>query len=366
MPQVPARVWRDWVLVGFVVVAAVLEGLIRTELPWRPLATAATIGLAFTLPWRRTQPLAMVAIAFGVAIALDLASIVAGLSGSVGLGTTAFVLVLIYALYRWGSGRQIVLGSAIVLVACVVGISRDYTGLGDLVGASVVVTFPAVLGSSIRLVRSARERELDQVRLREREQLARELHDTVAHHVSAMVVRAQAGQVVGASSPDAALEALEVIEAEGSRTLAEMRVMVRALRERDEAELAPARGVADIAQLVRGDGPPVDVQLTGDLDELGPSVGAAIYRIAQESLTNAVRHAQHPSGIVVRVAGEPDFVRLTVTDDGESVPSSRTSFGYGIVGMTERAALLGGTLDVGPGPDRGWVVDAVLPRMGAG
>ena len=141
---------------------------------------------------------------------------------------------------------------------------------------------------------------------------------------------------------------------------------VGALRERDDADLAPQRGVADIERLARsqGDEPLVEVRLSGDLEDLSPSVGAATYRIAQESITNAMRHARHASRIVVLVAGERDTIRLTVLDDGDAVSTIRPRDGYGIVGMTERAALLGGTIQVGPSPDRGWVVDAVLPRTG--
>ena len=135
-----------------------------------------------------------------------------------------FVLVLVYALYRWGSGRQVVLGTAIVFVAVVLGITGDYTTWATWSARCVVVILPGGAGHlACGFCTTSRARELDQVRLREREQLARELHDTVAHHVSAMVVRAQAGRVVGAGDPAAALDALEVIEAEGSRTLAEMR-----------------------------------------------------------------------------------------------------------------------------------------------
>jgi signal transduction histidine kinase len=201
------------------------------------------------------------------------------------------------------------------------------------------------------------------VRMREREQLARELHDTVAHHVSAMVIRAQAGRVVAETRPAAAAEALAVIEAEGSRTLAEMRVLVGALRDpaaEDPADLTPGRGIVDIAALARSD-PRVEVSLTGDLDNLGPAVGAAVFRIAQESVTNAVRHARGAERVTVAVTGEPDAIRCAVTDDGEPVLGPR-AVGYGIVGMTERASLLGGSIQAGPGDRRGWVVEAVIPR----
>ena len=168
--------------------------------------------------------------------------------------------------------------------------------------------FPAALGASVRYRANSRLREMDQVKLREREQLARELHDTVAHHVSAIAIRAQAGRVVAASHPDAAVDALEVIEEEASRTLAEMRTMVGALRQGEEPDLAPQRGVADIERLAHsaGDRPRVDVELSGDLDDLRPSVEAAIYRLAQESITNAMRHARHATRINVWVVGDDD------------------------------------------------------------
>ncbi|HEY5554462.1 MAG TPA: histidine kinase, partial [Cellulomonas sp.] len=277
-----------------------------------------------------------------------------------------YLLLLVYALFRWGSGRELVIGSAIALALDTLSSVVDHAKIGDAIFGLVILVFTAVLGASVRLRATSRLRELDQVRLREREQLARELHDTVAHHVSAMVIRAQAGRVVAESRPGAAVEALEIIEAEGSRTLAEMRTMVSALRDRDDADLAPQRGVADIERLARsqGDEPLVEVHLSGDLEDLSPSVGAATYRIAQESITNAMRHARHASRIVVLVAGERDAIRLTVRDDGDAVSTIRTRDGYGVVGMTERATLLGGTIQVGPGPDRGWAVDAVLPRTG--
>ena len=201
---------------------------------------------------------------------------------------------------------------------------------------------------------------------REREQLARELHDTVAHHVSAIAIRAQAGRALAPSRPEAAVDALEVIEEAASRTLVDLRALVGTLRDGDEAALAPQRGVLDVQRLAHGprDGPRVDVQLTGDLDDLPPLVGAAIYRIAQESVTNAVRHASHATRIDVRVTGHDDCVRLIVRDDGDAVSSAPDrSSGYGLVGMSERAALLGGTLESGAA-DSGWMVTAVLPRDG--
>ncbi len=108
--------------------------------------------------------------------------------------------------------------------------------------------------------------------------------------------------------------------------------------------------------------PRVEVELSGELDEFGPSVETAIYRIAQESITNAVRHARQATRVAVVVAGEKDCVRLTISDDGDTDSVPRNPLGYGLVGMTERAMLLGGSFEAGPGPDRGWSVVAVLPK----
>ena len=365
-PQPPARVWRDWALVAVLVPTAVLEGILRTDAAWRPAALVLAVALVFPLLWRRTHPLAVAAVLFGALIVLNLVTLINGLATSMGLDTMIYVLLIPYALLRWGSGREVVIGLSIVVVGGLLGIASDFNGFGEAAAGFVFLMFPAFLGALVRVGTTSRTRELDQVRLREREQLARELHDTVAHHVSAMVIHAQAGRVVAESRPAAAADALKIIEEEGSRTLAEMRAMVGALRERDDADLAPQGGVADIERLARtrGDEPRVEVHMSGELDDLSPSVAAATYRIAQESITNAMRHARHATRIDVLVAGADDVVRLTVRDDGDAVSTSRAWEGYGVVGMTERATLLGGTLEVGPGVDRGWVVDAVLPRVG--
>jgi signal transduction histidine kinase len=221
------------------------------------------------------------------------------------------------------------------------------------------------VGAAFRFRARDRARELDQVKLLERERLARDLHDTVAHHVSAIAIRAQAGLATAPSQPGAAADALRVIEGEATRTLTEMRTMVRFLRQHQPAELSPGPRIADIAQLAdpARQGPAVDVALAGDLDDLPPSVGATVYRLAQESVTNALRHARNATRIEVRVTGDDTSVHLRVSDDGEATGAPTTP-GYGLIGMTERAALLGGSCKAGPGPGRGWTVTAVLPRTG--
>ncbi|MDP9465217.1 MAG: histidine kinase, partial [Actinomycetota bacterium] len=294
VPNAPRRVWTDWVLVGMLVPAAILEAIFREDLGWRPVALVLGVAPVFMLSWRRTHPLLVVAVVFGAHAASEAVTIF-GAHHSAMLYTTAWLILLPYSLFRWGSGRECAIGLAIMLLGHIPNGSGAVNTLADVAAASVFLLFPAALGAAMRYRTSFRLRERDQVKLLEREQLARELHDTVAHHVSAIIIQAQAGRAVAETDPDAALNVLEVIEAEGSRALAEMRAMVGALRQGEDPDLTPQRSVADIGLLARnaGEPPHVDVHLSGGLDDLRPSVGAAVYRLAQESITNAVRHARH-------------------------------------------------------------------------
>ncbi|RSN07654.1 two-component sensor histidine kinase [Nonomuraea sp. WAC 01424] len=358
----PARVWRDWALVAVLVPAAVIEGLLRPDLRWPVVSTAVTVALVPTLLWRRTRPLLMVALVFGVTSLAPLLT----RGEPVETYTLAFVTIVLYALFRWGSGREAVIGMAAGLVAVHLSLITGRIAPGDVVPALGVLFAAVGLGGAFRYRAGARLRELDQVKLLEREQLARDLHDTVAHHVSAMAIRAQAAAAAAASEPGAATDALRVIEAEASRTLAEMRAMVRVLRRNEPAELTPGRHLDDLRQLAGRPrvGPAVEVEIAGGLDGLPPSSGAALYRIAQESITNARRHARHATHITVRVTADDTSVRLTVSDDGDRATGVAAP-GYGLIGMIERAALLGGTCEAGPNPNRGWTVTAVLPREAA-
>ncbi len=367
VPDPPVRVWRDWALVVALIPVVVLEGVLREDLVWRVASVVVALALLPTLLWRRTHPLAAFVAAFGLVTVVDVASLAAGVYW-MGLETTVFVVLLIYSLLRWASGRHAVIGLAVLSIPVLLS-AFDPIPIGDVIAGGLFVLAVAAVGVAVRYQNKARSRGMDQVRLLEREQLARELHDTVAHHVSAIAIRAQAGRVVAASDPAAALDALAVIEDEASRTLAEMRAMVGALRHGEEPDLSPQRGVADIECLTTGAGdrPQVDIELSGDLDGLRPSVDAALYRLAQESITNALRHARHATRIRVTVQGEDDCVSLTVGDDGDPAAfDPRSTTGFGLIGMAERAKLLGGTLAAGPSRNRGWTVHAVLPRARRG
>ena len=350
----PPRAWWDWALVAVLVPVAVVEGLVLPDLAWRPLSVVVCAGLVLTLLWRRSHPLLMVAVAFGVC----------GLSGLVAGGdfpkhnVLVFLLLLVFALFRWGSGREELLGGLIVFGKVGLSAVLGHLTLGDALGGFVILFSAMAFGAAVRYRSRSRQRELDQVKLLERERLARDLHDTVAHHVSAMAIRAQAGIALSATQPDAAVDALHVIDAEAARALEEMRSMVHLLR----TDLTPTPGIADLERLATQTGPAVAVDLIGDVDHLPSPVGAAIYRLAQEAVTNARRHARHATRIEVRVAADETAVHLSVRDDGDTGAAAGTA-GYGLIGMIERAGLLGGTCEAGPNADRGWTVRAVLPRV---
>lgn len=368
----PVRVWRDWALVAGLVSGSVLELLLREDRAWWPLVLAVSLVIALTLLWRRTQPLAAAAVAFGAMLAFDVAKIF--VIDATGLLTIAGLLVLPYALFRWGSGREAAVGLGIILGWLPVTHVADPTASAQaglppsevvtVVGGYGFFLFSAALGASIRFYAHARVRDIEQAELRQRNELARELHDAVGHHVSAIVIQAQAGRALSASHPDRALATLETIEEAASRTLQEMRAMVGLLRDGVEPDFAPQPGLADIERLARGVGgwPRVDVQVAGNLAGISPGLGVALYRIAQESVTNAVRHARDATLVTVQVVDEDEQVRLTVRDDGAAGPTGLTRAGYGLVGMAERASLLGGTLQAGPDPDGGWTVSALLPK----
>ncbi len=352
----PGR-WDAALVAGFAA-TAIAETVTRDVIVWRELSLACVVALLAALPWRRQHPLAILVGLYSVATGVQIAGLVAGVKWE-GLYTGAALLILPYALFRWGSGRERILGALFMLGSLGAGTLIDMKTGGELIAATVVLMLPCAIGAAARHQSTIRRQEKEQVRLREREQLARELHDSVAHHVSAIVIQAQAGRTVAKTRPELAVQVLEVIEEAASRTLADMRSIVGALRDDQAPDMAPLPGVADIERLARDAG--AHLRLAGELTDLRPAVGAALYRLAQESITNATRHARNATRVDVELVGEPGRVRLTVRDDGEG--PVKAGAGFGLTGMKERVKLLGGTFHAGPG-DGGWIVQATLPTEG--
>lgn len=354
----------DWLLVGGFEAAALVEGIARPGLSWRPFVTVLAMTLMPVLLWRRSRPLLACVVGFGVAGLLSVLQ-VSTHSGDLGLYSMMAVLILLYSLVRWGSGREVAIGILFVTAIVVLGMYVASAGLADLVGGSLFLLLFVALAAVFRYRADLWQRHQLEVRNQERLSLARELHDTVAHHVSAIAVQAQAGGVVVGTQPKQAAEILAAIESEASRTLAEMRGMVRVLREDGWDAYAPQPGVASLSALARDDASPaVEVSLAGSLTQLPPPVDAAVYRLAQEALTNAIRHARSATRVGIEVRRVGDVVRLRVADDGLTHPRQGVHPGFGLTGMAERAQLLGGSFSAGPGPEGGWVVEAVLPVGG--
>jgi signal transduction histidine kinase len=360
-PDAPRIGRLDWLLVGVFAAAALVEGIIRPGLTWRPLVTVLALALVPALLWRRGHPLMAALVGWGVAGLLSVLQLTAH-TGDLGLYSMLAVPILLYSLVRWGSGREIVLGTAFVTVVAVLGMHASSAGWAEVFGGSVFLLLFVALAAVFRYRADLWHRQQREIRNQERVALARDLHDIVAHHVSAIAVQAQAGGVVAGIQPEKAVDVLAAIESEASRTLAEMRSMVRVLREDEAVAYSPQLGAADLPALARADATPiVEVSLDGSLTELARPVDAALYRLAQESLTNAVRHARSATRVGIDVRREGDAVRLRVSDDGRTEPGPAPEPGFGLLGMAERAQLLGGSLSAGPGPEGGWVVEAVLP-----
>lgn len=203
----------------------------------------------------------------------------------------------------------------------------------------------------------------------ERDRIARELHDIVAHSVSVMGVQAGAARTLLDRDPARARDALILIEATARDAVGELRRMLGMLRsDRPASDLAPQPGLADLTVLlakVREAGLCVDLSVKGVARPLSPGVDLAAYRIVQEALTNALKHAG-PCRAEVLIRYNGRSVELHVVDDGrgQKEGDGAPGTGHGLVGMRERAVMYGGWLDAGPAPQRGFRVRAQLPTAG--
>jgi signal transduction histidine kinase len=206
--------------------------------------------------------------------------------------------------------------------------------------------------------------------LGERARLAREIHDVIAHSVSVMVIQAAGARTVMEGEPERATAALSSVEQAGREALAEMRRLLGVLGDGEELRaLAPQPSLADLDELMertRAAGLPASVRIEGEPVVLAPGLSLCAYRVVQEALTNAIKHAG-PARAEVSIRWAPDALELEVADDGRGgVHAPAEPGGHGLVGMRERAALHGGTVEAGPGPDGGFAVLARIPLIAGG
>ncbi|MEU4241324.1 histidine kinase [Actinoplanes sp. NPDC026619] len=348
----------------FVVVGSLI--VVTPGGPGSPTGLAAALALAAvqagSVVWIRRWPEAAMAAAVVAGVGIE------ALAPEVGwLGQVAAVLAC-YARLR--PPRQ----SLWVLALLVAGTPWKLAG-GDWRNLLLAVAGPALgwalgeLGRTRGLRRADTERR---ILTQERARIARELHDVLTHTVSVIVVQAGAAADVFETRPDLARKALGAIDVAARSTLAELRVLLQTMSAGPEPEPdAPQPGLGQLgalAESLRATGLRVELdQPPGAAPALPAAVDLSAYRIVQESLTNTLRHSQATRARVI-LRHEPGSVRLEISDDGPPRPTGRVdgSARRGIVGMRERARLLGGTLEAGPSPDGGFRVRADLPLRSVG
>jgi signal transduction histidine kinase len=276
----------------------------------------------------------------------------------------------LYALAVWTTPRGFALGMAFLVGSFLITSfgpkgSLGNTALFSVVEIAVVLLVRRVVGDRERRARLAeRERDLAarEAIVEERARIARELHDAIAHNVSMMVVQAGAERRV-LDGDVGTREVLETIERIGRGALTEMRRLVGMLRSDAADSLAPQPGLGDLPTLVaqvRESGLPVDLMIEGERRELPVGIELSAYRIVQEALTNALKHAGEARASV-RVRYEPESLELEIVDDGAGAAAPVASGGHGLVGMRERVALYGGRLDTGRRAGGGFAVRVLLP-----
>ena len=340
------------------------------------LGVVLALASAIPLVWRRRRPAEVLGLAGLTSIALELA-------GYSNAGPIT-VLVALYTVASIAERRRSLQALAVTATAVLVVLVANWDELTaiDVFANYVVFGTAWILGDNVRTRRryvaeleekavrmeAEREAQAERAAVAERTRIARELHDVVAHSVSMMTVQAGAARRLldrtGADSD--ARDAVATVEATGREALAELRRAVGVLREDGEGSgTAPQPGVGDIAALVaraQDAGLSVELTLEGEPRPLPSGVDLSAYRIAQEALTNAFKHAG-PAHAVVRVCYGTDALEVQVIDDGRGAAADPApgGGGNGLVGMRERVAMFGGDLRAGPRPGGGYEVRARLP-----
>jgi signal transduction histidine kinase len=274
-----------------------------------------------------------------------------------------FIGTLIWAVWRIGDPSI-----AVILTFLVTVLFGFSWALGSFVGARRA--YHSELEQRLKLLETERDQQARIAVGEERSRIARELHDVVAHAVSVMIVQADGAGYAIRTKPELAEAAVKTISDTGRQALTELRRLLGVLRSEDQSatQWAPqpdARELDTLAENCRASGLPVRLEIIGDVEHLPAGLGLGIYRIVQEALTNTLKHAGTGANAVVKVLRTEEKVVIEVTDDGFGTPHDlvAVSGGNGLIGMRERAGVLGGTLEAGPNPGGGWRVRAVLPLL---
>lgn len=361
----------SWLFDAVLASAFVVAGLTTTSANsglYEPRdGVAVGLILAGTLPYccRRLAPLPVFLCSVSAVAALF----------ALGYDGGSLPTVIAVGAYTVGAYRplhEVLLAAALLNAALVAMTLAEPPGFGgaDLLMTVIGLGAAMLLGWTVqsrRLRLEALEREQGEAARRaaadERLRIAQELHDVVAHSLGVIAVQAGVGMHVIDSDPVEARRALEHISRTSRASLAEIRNLLGLVRSGENAlALEPTPGVADLRRLaveVGEAGLPVDLEIAG-VDDVPPGVELAAYRIVQEALTNSLRHASARHA-TVRVSSESGSVRIVVSDDGSGLAGDHGSSGHGLVGMRERVAVYGGSLDARRIAGGGFRVDATIP-----
>ncbi|MFE4820395.1 histidine kinase [Streptomyces sp. NPDC056704] len=350
-----------------------------THLPW-PVTVALQAGLVLPLLWRRRRP----SLAFAVIAAVLFLQVALG----VWLRADVALLIALYSLVLHGQLRRLPVACAVTAAALglvALRLPSAVSVLDALFFLFSTITAAVALGLAVRIRRAQlavlRDRatrleiERDQrsklAAAAERTRVAREMHDIVGHNLSVIITLADGGAYATDIAPERGKQALLLIGDTGRQALGELRRMLGVLREQTQTpaapQLSPQPGIADIDALcarIRAAGPQVVYRTGGELDTLDPGVQLTVYRIVQEALTNALKHAGHDTRVELAVGVKDARLHIDVHDTGRGGgtvrPGPPQEEGHGLAGMRERAALYGGTVSAGPAPGGGWTVRATL------
>lgn len=403
---------RDVIIVALLLVGTALSLLLYSvagfyEQPapvW--VSTVWVLVMGVPLLWRRRHP-EIVALVASVAFLASQVLMIPEL-----LFSNIWLFLAVYSVGAWSASRRramivrlvIIVGMFAWLFTALIATSADPDGMGGFSRVGALSPFVAV--GLIQIVtnllyfgaayvfgdaawRSARAREELEVRTHEltaargqaaaqavtleRVRIARDLHDVVAHHVSVMGIQAGAARTVLATDPAQAAESLGAIEQNARSAVEELHHLLGTLRDPGATDTistgASTHGIEQLPELVdeaRSTGTPVQFATLGEVRTLPPTVGLSVYRVAQEALTNTLKHAGAGTPADVRVRYLDDAVEIEISDTGTGTGhAALTGAGLGHVGMRERVAALGGSIEIGPKPRGGYRVRARFPTREA-
>jgi signal transduction histidine kinase len=369
---VPPR--SDLILAAVLGLAAIVEVTTSSKIEPKSGAYAAELLIASGVAFRRSAPLAAATI---VALGIAIESAVGVPLQEPVLPLVAYVVVA-YSLASYAPLKTAIGGAFVLLGGLALQVSIASGSFGNVVFGMIFVVAFTAMGITVRrrtaeAAAGARrqanhEHELEDAsrtaRQDERGRIARDIHDVIAHSLSVMIVQAGAAEQVVRNDPERAVEPLQIVQETGRAALGEMSVLLNVLRSgSDMAGLAPQPGIDSLPTLLdeaRGSGLPVEFATSGDQRAIPAGVGLTVYRVVQEALTNARKHAGPQTSVRVELGYSPEAVAVSVIDSGGQ-PTVDHNGGHGLVGMRERVESYAGTLYTGPEASGGYGVHASIP-----